>query len=92
MGDPPEIGLRALVTRILPAQGTFPRPGQPGVRPLPGKEWREGSRGSYASPLQGHGVQGHAVASFYREGGKVRNETVGNLSHLEEWMSTGCGR
>jgi len=22
----------------------------------------------------------------YREGGKVRNETVGNLSHLEQWM------
>jgi Transposase DDE domain len=25
----------------------------------------------------------------YREGGKVRNETVGNLSHLEEWMIDG---
>ena len=25
----------------------------------------------------------------YREGGKVKNETVGNLSHLEEWMIDG---
>jgi hypothetical protein len=25
----------------------------------------------------------------YRENGKVRNETVGNLSHLEEWMIDG---
>lgn len=25
----------------------------------------------------------------YREGGKVRNETVGNLSHLEDWMIDG---
>ena len=25
----------------------------------------------------------------YREGGKVRNETVGNLSHLEAWMIDG---
>jgi Transposase DDE domain len=25
----------------------------------------------------------------YRDGGKVRNETVGNLSHLEEWMIDG---
>lgn len=25
----------------------------------------------------------------YRESGKVRNETVGNLSHLEEWMIDG---
>ena len=25
----------------------------------------------------------------YREGGRVRNETVGNLSHLEEWMIDG---
>ncbi|MGI8902552.1 MAG: IS1634 family transposase [Solirubrobacteraceae bacterium] len=25
----------------------------------------------------------------YREGGKVRNETVGNLSHLDEWMIDG---
>ena len=25
----------------------------------------------------------------YREGGKVRNETVGNLSHLEQWMIDG---
>jgi len=25
----------------------------------------------------------------YREGGKVKNETVGNLSHLEEWMVDG---
>ena len=25
----------------------------------------------------------------YREDGKVRNETVGNLSHLEEWMIDG---
>ena len=25
----------------------------------------------------------------YREGGKVRNETVGNLSHLEEWVIDG---
>ncbi len=25
----------------------------------------------------------------YREGGKVRNETVGNLSHLEPWMIDG---
>jgi hypothetical protein len=25
----------------------------------------------------------------YREGGKVRNETVGNLSHLEDWMVDG---
>lgn len=25
----------------------------------------------------------------YREGGRVRNETVGNLSHLEQWMIDG---
>ena len=25
----------------------------------------------------------------YREGGKVKNETVGNLSHLEQWMIDG---
>jgi hypothetical protein len=25
----------------------------------------------------------------YREGGKVKNETVGNLSHLEDWMIDG---
>ena len=25
----------------------------------------------------------------YREGGKVKNETVGNLSHLEAWMIDG---
>jgi len=25
----------------------------------------------------------------YREGGKVKNETVGNLSHLDEWMIDG---
>ena len=25
----------------------------------------------------------------YREGGRVRNETVGNLSHLDEWMIDG---
>ncbi len=25
----------------------------------------------------------------YREGGRVRNETVGNLSHLEDWMIDG---
>src|SRR6516165_15763 len=25
----------------------------------------------------------------YREGGKVKNETVGNLSHLERWMIDG---
>ncbi len=25
----------------------------------------------------------------YRDGGKVRNETVGNLSHLEDWMIDG---
>lgn len=25
----------------------------------------------------------------YREGGKVRNETVGNLSHLDQWMIDG---
>ena len=25
----------------------------------------------------------------YREDGRVRNETVGNLSHLEEWMIDG---
>ena len=25
----------------------------------------------------------------YRENGKVKNETVGNLSHLEEWMIDG---
>jgi hypothetical protein len=25
----------------------------------------------------------------YREDGKVRNETVGNLSHLEDWMIDG---
>jgi len=31
----------------------------------------------------------HAAAALYREGGKVRNETVGNLSHLEEWMIDG---
>jgi hypothetical protein len=28
----------------------------------------------------------------YREGGKVRNETVGNLSYLEGWMMMGYGR
>jgi hypothetical protein len=27
----------------------------------------------------------------YRENGKVKNETVGNLSHLDEWMIDGLG-
>ena len=28
----------------------------------------------------------------YREGGKVKNETLGNLSHLPGTRSTGCAR
>src|ERR1022692_3518072 len=45
MGDPPEIGLRALVTRILPAQADVPAP-----RPARGAAVNERSRTTTPHP------------------------------------------
>ena len=54
-----------------------------------GKAWWEGSRSLTRRHYKGTEYKTTLLRRSYREDGKVRNETVGNLSHLEEWMIDG---